>query len=244
MNDLLRTLGEEYWEFRLKLSPTMALMLGDHRYDNLHENASLEAEDAAIAAFEDFAARAQAIDPSSLSADETISRDVLIFDATTSALDMGGRSAEIAVNHAIGIQSMLPITIPQLPITEPEHAEALLEKFKGIGQYFRDAATRLQQGVAKGRAPIDFHVRRTVEQLDGMLALPIENDPLLNNAYPRGLLGRGRRGLESPPHVGRRERYPPGLQGLPRCHCQRSTPDRPTGCQAGDMLARRWRPAV
>ncbi len=184
MNDLLRTLGEEYWEFRLKLSPTMAFMLGDHRYDNLHENASLEAEDAAISAFNDFAARAQAVDPANLTADETITRDVLIFDATTSALDMGGRSAEIAVNHAIGIQSMLPITIPQLPITEPEHAEALLEKFKGIGQYFRDAATRLQQGVAKGRAPIDFHVRRTVEQLDGMLALPIEDDPLLNTRIP------------------------------------------------------------
>ena len=184
VNERLRTLGEEFWEFHLADSPTMALMLGDHRFGHLHEDPSLEAENAAIASYRKFAERAEAIDPSTLTTDERVSRDVLIFDATTNAHGLEARSAELSVNHVIGEQSMLATQVQQLPIAKPEHAEALLEKYEGIGRYFVEAAARLEQGVEKGRTPIGLHARKTVEQLDEMLTSPIESDPMLAVRVP------------------------------------------------------------
>ena len=48
MNDEMRQLGEEYWEYQLEVYPTMALILGDHRYDEQMEDTSREAEDANV----------------------------------------------------------------------------------------------------------------------------------------------------------------------------------------------------
>ena len=185
MNERLRTLGEEFWEFQLADNPTMALMLGDHRFGHLHEDPSLETENATIASYKKFAAQAEAMDPSTLTADEQVSRDVLIFDATTNAHGLEARSAELSVNHVIGEQSMLPTEMQQLPIAKPEHAEALLEKYEGIGRYFVEAAARLAQGVEKGRTPIGLHAGKTVEQLDEILTSPIESDPMLAVQVPK-----------------------------------------------------------
>ena len=40
MNEELLNLGDEYWNYRLDVEPTMALMLGDHRHDDRHESLS------------------------------------------------------------------------------------------------------------------------------------------------------------------------------------------------------------
>ena len=102
MNERLRTLGEEFWEFHLADSPTMALMLGDHRFGHLHEDPSLEAENAAIASYRKFAERAEAIDQSTLTTDERVSRDVLRFGATTNGRDLEACYAQRPVNHVVG----------------------------------------------------------------------------------------------------------------------------------------------
>ena len=49
MNQELSRLGDDYWEYRLQVNPTTALMMGDHRYDGQMEDASRAAEDAHIA---------------------------------------------------------------------------------------------------------------------------------------------------------------------------------------------------
>ena len=66
MNEELLALGDEYWEYQLEVQPTQAMMLGDHRYDDRFEVASLESENAHIARLRDFAARAEAIDEATL----------------------------------------------------------------------------------------------------------------------------------------------------------------------------------
>ena len=59
-------LGDEYYEAFLKRSPTTALMLGDHRFDDQMEDLSREQEDATISELRSFAARAEASDPTNL----------------------------------------------------------------------------------------------------------------------------------------------------------------------------------
>jgi len=184
MNDELRRLGEEYWEYQLEHGPTEALLLGDHRYDDRFEDFSRPAEDAHIAKLRNLAARAEAIDPAPLTADERISRDVLVFDATTNADVEEMRPAELAANHTIGIQAMLPVVVGQLPLLEPAHAAAMPTKYAGMGRAIRQAAERLQHGVAAGRTPMRSTVEKTVAQLDAYLATDPGDDVYLGLRAP------------------------------------------------------------
>jgi uncharacterized protein (DUF885 family) len=184
VNDELQALGEEYWEYRLEVQPTQALLLGDHRYDDRFESASLEAEDAHIARLRGFADRAAAIDPATLDADDRISRDVLVFEARMEAAVDETRPAQLDVNPEIGFHTALAVLPPNLPIELPEHADALVAKYEALGRYVRETTGRVREGVAEGRTPPDLHVDMVVEQLDAYLAGPLDDDPLLNVRVP------------------------------------------------------------
>jgi len=170
LNADLLTLAEEYWKAELAASPLSALILGIHDHDEDMDDASREAEDDRIAELRRFATGAAAFDPDTLSADDQITRDVMIYEAGTRADLLEMRQAELEVNHAIGFQAMLPVLFPQFPIDEPEHAEAMLVKYPKFGTFIRQMTTRLKAGVAGDRTPVAGTVEKVVEQLDGFLA--------------------------------------------------------------------------
>jgi uncharacterized protein (DUF885 family) len=184
LNEELTRLGDDYWEYTLTINPTTALMMGDHRYDDQMEDASREAEDAHIARLRAFAAAAAAIDPTTLTPDEAISREVLIFATTTEAEGAETRLAELEVNPAVGFHEMLGVSASQFPITEPAHAEAMLDKYVGIARLFDQMAVRLQEGVANRRTPPDGHVDAVLAQIDAYLGSPVDADPLVQLRVP------------------------------------------------------------
>ena len=179
-NDQLERLGDEYWDYEMARQPTYALLLGDHRFDEEFEDASRQAEDQTIATLRDFSARADSIDPTDLTADEAVARDLLCFEAGTNADVLDLRLAEIAVNHAIGIQVDVPVVVQQLPLVEPAHAAAMIPKFAALGRWIRQSAQRLVEGVEAGRTPPRYTCDLTVEQLDAYLASDLPDDPLLS----------------------------------------------------------------
>jgi len=189
VNDALAALADEYWDYVLERSPTQALMLGVHTHDTEMDQVSREAEDADIARLEAFVERAEAIDPSDLTKDEGITREVLVFEAGSIARQAAGRFEEMAANHAVGIQAMLPVIVPQLPLVEPDHANAMPSKYRGMARMFDDAADRLREGLARGRTPMGSTAAKAVEQMDGYLAAPFDQDPLLALKAPEGWNG-------------------------------------------------------
>ena len=186
MNETLAALADEYWGYVLKQGPTQALMLGVHDYDEQFEDASLEAEDAYIARMAGFFDQAETLDPAGLTADERITREVLMFEAGSHARLAEGRFAESDVNHAVGTQAMLPVIIPQLPLVEPAHAQAMPAKYRNMAAMFDSAIERLREGLANGRAPMASTAAKAAGQVDGYLAAPFDNDPLLALRAPEG----------------------------------------------------------
>ena len=184
MSDDVRQLAEDYHEHTMSVSPSWAHMLGDYRFADRYEDASRAAEDAEIARSREFAARAAAISDADLSLQDRVTRAVVEFQATSGA-DLGEcRFAEFAVNPVFGVQVDAPITVSNLGIPTPEVAEAMVDKFHGIGQHLRDVAQRHREGVASGRTPAAFAVAETVPQLDAWLAKPLDDDPLLQTSPP------------------------------------------------------------
>jgi uncharacterized protein (DUF885 family) len=182
VNEELNVLADEYWDYLMEINPTEATMLGDHRFDDRMESASREAEDDQIKHLRRFVDRARRLE--GLELDESITRDVLIHEASTTATGLEARTAEFDVNHTMGLQALIPVLIPQIPIEAPEHAEALVRKYRSIGRTIDEMTGRLEEGLANGRTPPALTTEKTVEQLDAMLATSIDRDPFMNVQVP------------------------------------------------------------
>ncbi len=185
MNTDLHALSESYWKDELAAAPLSALLLGIHDYDTEMDDESREGEDARIAQLRDYVARAAAFDPDTLTPDEQVTRDVMMFEAGTTADLLEMRSAELAVNHVFGLQAMLPVLFPQFPIDEPEHAEAMLVKYPKFATLFDQMTDRLRTGVANGRTPMASTAEKVVAQLDVLLATPPEQSSFLTTRSPQ-----------------------------------------------------------
>ncbi len=181
MNEDLHELGEEYWAWSLRTNPTTAHALGIYDHAAEVEDASRDAEDTQIESLDSFATRAASIDPASLTEDERVSREVLMFESSSAAAELRTRKAEFAVDPTDrGIQLGYLTVAPQLPIPDADTAQAMVVKWSRLGSVFDQAADRLRQGVARGRTPPAEAVDKAVAQIDKYLALPVERDPLVN----------------------------------------------------------------
>jgi uncharacterized protein (DUF885 family) len=183
----LSDLADEYYEWTLRTSPVMATMRGIHDYDTELGEFSREAEDRHIAELRDMAGRAKAMDPADLDRQDQITREVLVFEAENTADVSETRLAEFMVSHTMGIQAMLPVIVPQLPLETAEHADAFIERFSKMPQAYAEANARLAEGLANGRTPMASTAQKTVEQIDTMLAAPIEEDPFTRAQLPSGM---------------------------------------------------------
>jgi uncharacterized protein (DUF885 family) len=178
------TLADDYWAHHLETSPTSAHLIGEYGGAALFEEATRESEDREIAAMRDFVQRAEKLDETELDDQQRLTRAVLISDATTAADVAEARLTELAADPIFGDQVSMPILMGMLALPDADVAEALVDKFRGLGRYYRELAERQREGVAAGRLPAAFAAADTVAQLDDLLATPIADDPLLNTTSP------------------------------------------------------------
>jgi uncharacterized protein (DUF885 family) len=184
MNTALDELATEYWDYAMSTSPSAALLLGDHRFDTEMEQFSRQAEDEQIEKFSGFAAAAFAIADGALTGDERITKAVLIEEAEGRAAELRSRTAEFDVSPSWGLHVVLPQFTGQLPLTEPEHANAIVEKWSKLGTTFEQLIHRLRQGLAKDRTPPRTSVEKSIAQIDQYLATPIGDDPFVHVPAP------------------------------------------------------------
>ncbi|MDJ0498156.1 MAG: DUF885 domain-containing protein [Acidimicrobiia bacterium] len=184
MNIELDRIATEYWDFVLSTSPTDALLLGDHRFDDQTERVSRQHEDQQITRLDGFVAAAEAIPSDGLSKDDQVTRAVLIEEAAGRANELRSRTAEFDVSPSWGFHILFPQISGQLPLTEPEHAESLVTKWSRIGDTFDDLIHRLRQGVAKDRTPPRTSVEKSIVQIGQYLASDLLTDPFVTVPPP------------------------------------------------------------
>ncbi len=184
MNSALDQLAADYWDYALSTSPTDALLLADHRFDSEMEQFSRQAEDEQIARFSGFAEAAAAISDEALSPDERVTKQVLIVEAQGRSDELRSRTAELDVSPTWGLHVVLPQFTGQIPLAEPEHADAVVAKWSKLGQTFEQLIHRLRQGIARDRTPPRTSVEKSVAQIDQYLATPVAQDPFINVPPP------------------------------------------------------------
>jgi uncharacterized protein (DUF885 family) len=185
--DDVNTLAQEYFDYLLTAWPTWGHLMGNYQNAALFDDASRAGEDEEILRRREFAARAQAIPPDGLSAQDTITREMIAFDGRRNADILEARFAEFGVDPIFGPVAALPVYMPKMPIPDATVAEAMIAKVHGMAQNFRDLADRSLEGIARNRTPAAFAVDDTVAQIDRWLATPIGEDALLHTAEPTGV---------------------------------------------------------
>jgi uncharacterized protein (DUF885 family) len=188
VTDTIRAIADEYWEAKLEASPLFASFLGDHRYDDRADDLSAEEERRLRSVWTGLRERAASVSSGNGELDETdrASRDLLVqeLDDSVRAIDL--RLAELTSDQMQGVHADLLITAAQLQAPDAEHAAMALTRARQFGRMLDQATDRYREGLAAGRTPVRINIERSINQVDGYLASPLESDPFANLAGPEG----------------------------------------------------------
>ena len=144
MNNEIRKLADAYYDHLAGVAPTSAHMRGDYRFADRFEHQSREAENADIAKRRQFSAAATEIDPEMLSPGAQITRDVLIYSASSSASLTEARLAELNADPVFGLHIAMDVTLPRLTVDTPELADAMISKLGNMATAIVEATERLR----------------------------------------------------------------------------------------------------
>ena len=184
-DDTIRTIADEYWEAKLEASPLFASFLGDHRYDDRADDLSASHEQELRTTWAGFRDRAAAVD-GEMDETDRVTRGLLIHELDDGIRAIDLRLAELTSDQMQGVHADLLITASQLQAPEPEHATMALERARQFGRMLDQAAERWREGLAAGRTPARINVERSINQVEGYLASPLESDPFANLTGPEG----------------------------------------------------------
>jgi uncharacterized protein (DUF885 family) len=176
-------IAARFWRDLLALQPTVATMYGDHRFDDRLEDPSAAGRAAIRHRVQQAAAEAMSVPESELSVEDRITRDMIAIAAELAAREEELGAYELrAVNHMDGPQQLLPQVLGWQPAETPEALEVLLARLHAYPTYIDAIAEIAREGVASGLTVSRIVATRTVEQMRGMLALPVETSVVVGAA--------------------------------------------------------------
>jgi len=168
----------------METTPTWATILGDHRFDGEVEDLSADHEEAMQGEFAALRDEAAAIDSDSLSAEDRITRHVLMSEADGQIGAMASRQYEYLVDPMLGLHMDIVQAVSQFCANEDAHAWSFVEKASKIGRQFDQLIERHRAGVANGRTPPQISVEKVMAQLDSLITAPVESNAFLQITLP------------------------------------------------------------
>ncbi|HEX4303574.1 MAG TPA: DUF885 family protein [Rhizomicrobium sp.] len=202
----LNALFDTFIDERLDLSPFFATGLGVDTGKRAHQRA--EMDDASLAGVvrqnkltESELARLSAFDRSSVSGEDQVSYDVVLFGLKTNddankryAYGGGGAGAPYIISQLGGLYSGVPSFLDnQHPIETKEDADAYLSRLSLFGTRLDEEADVVRHDVALGVIPPDFSLDGTIKQMNALRNQPAETASMTlsvaNRAKAKGIAG-------------------------------------------------------
>ncbi len=175
-DETLRGLAEEYWDTLLEANPTMATVLGDHRFDDRIEDFSGSAERALSARWQSILERTTSIDPGPLDVDDMVTRGQLTAEIGDAIALIDARMVELRSDQMTGFHVELLQSLPVMSAPDPTSADMMIERFRGVPDALEKVAERFLEGAGGGRTPAAICVSRSVNVIEGYLASSIDDD--------------------------------------------------------------------
>ena len=192
-SDAMRNILNEHWDDKMRRSPLEATSLGDRRFDDQLGDGSAEAEAAGVAAVRELRRRMDAVDPTTLSPADALTRELFLAHIDADLADVPCRFSDWTVTprrNALSDAYAIPVLHS---VNTAADAKAILARYRAVPASITVELDRLRVGAEQGWTAPAESVRRTIEQLDRSLA-PGAAQPLLDpvESPPEDLQGKER----------------------------------------------------
>ena len=174
----LNGLFAEYWQARMERDPEFASELGDTRYNDRVTDYSVKAENAWLEREENFLMRLAAIDPAGLSAQETISRELLLRTFADDQEAAEFKEWEMPLNQMGGIYTTYPQVASELSFTTVKDYDDWIARLHAIPKAFEKVTTNMSIGMEDHRVPPRYLLEKALEQVKELATQKPEDSPL------------------------------------------------------------------
>ncbi len=178
----LEALSDEFFDLQNTLDPLSATLLGIVGYDHLLPDPSREGSARGAARLRDLEARLAALDVTTLGEPERVNASVLARLAWGARADLeeGIWETNASSESYSSPHAMVFMCVPSASVVDDASRTAYLTRLAGLAAYFDAIAARYAQATGEGRLSTRVGVTRSLEQLDGHLALTLDDDTLAN----------------------------------------------------------------
>jgi len=179
----------DYWEDNLRHSPEFASSLGDKRYNDQISDYSVKAYNEGLEREQGFLMRLAAIDATGFTAQETISRDLLLRQFTQDEEGQEFKEWEMPVNQMGGIHTTYPELATQLSFTTVKDYDDWIARLHAIPKAFEQVTTNMELGVEDHRVPPKYLLEKVVDQVKELATQKPEDSPLAAplKKFPAGI---------------------------------------------------------
>ncbi len=185
----LLSLFDEEWQYELRSNPEMATSLGDNRYNDRLNDRSPGFYQADLEARRKFLARFEAVDPAGLSAQDTLSRELIIRNLRQDIEEVRFKPWEMPVNQMGGPHldwlEMLSLT----PFNTVKDYDDYLSRLRQIPQALDQVTGNMRQGMKDRLMPPRYLLEKVAAQTREISETKAEASPFAHplNKFPAGI---------------------------------------------------------
>ena len=174
----LHALFHDYWEENLKRRPEFASTIGDKRYDDQVSDYSVKAVNDWLAFEQGFLMKLAAIDPTGVSDQDKISRELLIRKLAEDQEASEFKEWEMPITQMGGIYSTYPDLAGHLSFTTAKDYDDWIARLHAIPKAFDQVSANMSIGIDDKRVPPKYLLEKTLEQVKVLAGQKAEDSPL------------------------------------------------------------------
>jgi uncharacterized protein (DUF885 family) len=173
----LSALFDEQWQYEMRVNPEWATALGDNRYNDRLSDLSPEFFSADLEQTRKFLSRFEAINPSGLSQQDQLSRELMIRELREQIAGVHFKPWEMAVTQRDGPQVDLPDLITITPFSTAQDYENYLSRLRQISRVFDQVTANLRQGMRDRLMPPRYLLEKVAPEADDVAGRGGEDSP-------------------------------------------------------------------
>jgi uncharacterized protein (DUF885 family) len=185
----LLALFDEEWQYELRTNPEMATGLGDNRYNDRLDDHSPEFYQSDVETRRKFLARFEAIDPTGLSAQDSLSRELMIRNLRQDIEGVRFKPWEMPVNQMHG-PHLEPIELLTLtPFNSVKDYDDYISRLHQIPKMLEQVTANMRQGMKDRLVQPRYLLEKVVAQAQEISDQKAEGSPFAKpvNKFPAGI---------------------------------------------------------
>jgi uncharacterized protein (DUF885 family) len=174
----LRAVCDEYWQAFLEHSPEFASEIGDKRYNDRITDESVQAQNDWLAREQNYLMQLAAIDPAGFTAQEIISRDLLLLEFADDQEAAEFKEWEMPVDQMGGIYDTYPQLAAELSFASVKDYDDWIARLRALPKAFEQVTTNMSIGMDDHRVPPKYLLEKALDEVNALADQKPEDSPL------------------------------------------------------------------